>query len=136
MCSFDPRGVQWGNTTLDMPALGFDWHERFAVHDELTGAGYDWGQRNAVRLDPYLQPAHVLTVRHSAPPAPVPPAAASADLTVAPALASSPPAPHPRVRTIPDGPADRRPYPRPARGTRGAPGRRAYHDPDAAAWRR
>ena len=73
VCSFDSRAVQWGNTTLDMPALGFDWHERFTVHDELTGADYDWGQRNAVRLDPYLQPAHVLTVRRPAPPArPVP----------------------------------------------------------------
>ena len=68
ICSFDPRNVQWGNTTLDMPALGFDWHERFTVHDELTGTSYDWGQRNAVRLDPYLQPAHVLTVRRPTPP--------------------------------------------------------------------
>ncbi|MER7442037.1 alpha-1,4-glucan--maltose-1-phosphate maltosyltransferase [Micromonospora avicenniae] len=68
VCSFDPSEVQWGNTTLDMPALGFDWHERFTVHDELTGASYDWGQRNAVRLDPYLQPAHVLTVRRPVPP--------------------------------------------------------------------
>ena len=24
-------------SSLDMPALGLDWHERFAVHDELTG---------------------------------------------------------------------------------------------------
>ncbi|MEW2384559.1 alpha-1,4-glucan--maltose-1-phosphate maltosyltransferase [Micromonospora sp. NPDC047707] len=83
VCSFDSHGVQWGNTTLDMPALGFDWHERFTVHDELTGASYDWGQRNAVRLDPYLHPAHVLTVRRPVPPAPAPPpAAAPADLTV------------------------------------------------------
>ncbi|MET7751488.1 maltotransferase domain-containing protein [Micromonospora sp. NPDC005367] len=70
VCSFDPGEVQWGNTTLDMPALGLDWHERFTVHDELTGASYDWGQRNAVRLDPYLQPAHVLTVRRPVPPEP------------------------------------------------------------------
>ncbi|MBO4205824.1 alpha-1,4-glucan--maltose-1-phosphate maltosyltransferase [Micromonospora echinofusca] len=63
VCSFDSTTVQWGNTTLDMPALGLDWHERFTVHDELTGASYDWGQHNAVRLDPYLQPAHVFTVR-------------------------------------------------------------------------
>ncbi|WBB46661.1 alpha-1,4-glucan--maltose-1-phosphate maltosyltransferase [Verrucosispora sp. WMMA2044] len=63
ICSFDSHTVQWGNTTLDMPALGLDWHDRFTVHDELTGARYDWGQRNAVRLDPYLQPAHVLTLR-------------------------------------------------------------------------
>ncbi|MER7165107.1 maltotransferase domain-containing protein [Micromonospora sp. NPDC000207] len=64
VCSFDSREVQWGNTVLDMPALGLDWHDRFTVHDELTGATYDWGQHNAVRLDPYLQPAHVFTVRH------------------------------------------------------------------------
>ncbi|WP_422770230.1 alpha-1,4-glucan--maltose-1-phosphate maltosyltransferase [Plantactinospora sp. WMMC1484] len=62
VCSVDPAQVQWGNTVLDMPALGFDWHERFGVHDELTGARYDWGQHNAVRLDPYLVPAHVFTV--------------------------------------------------------------------------
>jgi starch synthase (maltosyl-transferring) len=62
VCNFDPRNVQWANVSLDMPALGFDWHERFTVRDELTGASYDWGQHNAVRLDPYHQPAHVFTV--------------------------------------------------------------------------
>jgi starch synthase (maltosyl-transferring) len=62
ICSFDPSGVQWGNTTLDMPALGLDWHERFTVTDQLTGASYEWGQHNAVRIDPYVEPAHVLTV--------------------------------------------------------------------------
>ncbi|MGC5019701.1 maltotransferase domain-containing protein [Micromonospora sp. DT47] len=83
ICSFDPHTVQWGNTTLDMPALGFDWHERFTVHDELTGAHYEWGQRNAVRLDPYLQPAHVLVVRRPTVPAePEPAGTAPADLTV------------------------------------------------------
>ncbi|MEU5944839.1 maltotransferase domain-containing protein [Micromonospora sp. NPDC047465] len=83
VCSFDAQGVQWGNTTLDMPALGFDWHDRFTVHDELTGASYDWGQHNAVRLDPYLQPAHVLTVRRPAPPAgPAAQAPAAPDLAV------------------------------------------------------
>jgi starch synthase (maltosyl-transferring) len=62
ICSFDSTEVQWGNTTLDMPALGFDWHERFTARDELTGAAYDWGQHNAVRIDPYVQPAHVFTL--------------------------------------------------------------------------
>ncbi|BCJ57455.1 alpha-1,4-glucan--maltose-1-phosphate maltosyltransferase [Micromonospora endophytica] len=65
VCSFDSHTVQWGNTTLDLPALGLDWHDRFTVHDELTGARYEWGQRNAVRLDPYLQPAHVFTLPDS-----------------------------------------------------------------------
>lgn len=83
VCSFDSHTVQWGNTTLDMPALGFDWHERFTVHDELTGTSYDWGQRNAVRLDPYLQPAHVLTVRRPAASAgPEPAVPAAPELTV------------------------------------------------------
>ncbi|OKI45203.1 alpha-1,4-glucan--maltose-1-phosphate maltosyltransferase [Micromonospora sp. CB01531] len=83
ICSFDSRAVQWGNTTLDMPALGLDWHDRFTVHDELTGVSYDWGQRNAVRLDPYLQSAHVFTVRRTAAPAaPDPANPAAPDLTV------------------------------------------------------
>jgi starch synthase (maltosyl-transferring) len=42
--------------------VGFDWHERFTVRDELTGATHDWGQHNAVRLDPFVLPAHVFTV--------------------------------------------------------------------------
>jgi starch synthase (maltosyl-transferring) len=66
ICSFDSANVHWGNTTLDMPALGLDWHERFTVKDELTGATYDWGQHNAVRIDPYLEPAHVFTVHRRA----------------------------------------------------------------------
>jgi starch synthase (maltosyl-transferring) len=73
VCSTDPLHVHWGNTTLDMPALGLDWHERFTVHDQLTGASYDWGQHNAVRLDPMVEPAHVFTVaRPAAHPVPPP----------------------------------------------------------------
>jgi starch synthase (maltosyl-transferring) len=81
VCSFDSERVQWGNVTLDLPALGLDWHERFTAHDELTGASYDWGQRNAVRLDPFLEPAHVLTVR--------PRAAAAGTATPTPRAAST-----------------------------------------------
>jgi len=62
VCSFDSQNANWGNTALDMPALGFDWHERFIAHDELSDAEFVWGQHNAVRLDPQ-QPAHVFTVR-------------------------------------------------------------------------
>ena len=62
VCSFDSTNVQWGNTTLNMPALGMDWHDRFTVTDRITGASYDWGQHNAVRIDPYVEPAHVFVV--------------------------------------------------------------------------
>jgi starch synthase (maltosyl-transferring) len=62
ICSFDSANVQWGNTALDMPALGLEWHEQFTVTDQLTGATYEWGQHNAVRIDPYVEPAHVFVV--------------------------------------------------------------------------
>jgi starch synthase (maltosyl-transferring) len=54
--------TQIGTTALDLPALGLDWHERFSVTDEITGATYDWGQFNYVELDPYREPAHVFAV--------------------------------------------------------------------------
>ncbi|MQA25226.1 MAG: DUF3416 domain-containing protein [Micromonosporaceae bacterium] len=62
ICSLDSHNVHWGNTSLDMPELGFDWHERFSVRDEVTGETYDWGEHNAVRLDPHHEPAHIFTV--------------------------------------------------------------------------
>ncbi|RAO60588.1 Starch synthase (maltosyl-transferring) [Micromonospora saelicesensis] len=148
ICSFDPRVVQWGNTTLDMPALGFDWHERFTVHDELTGTSYDWGQRNAVRLDPYLQPAHVLTVRRPTPPTqPQPAGAEPANLTVADVpddlsggTAPTAPVPKPPAPTAPAPtppapapPASTAPVPTPPRrsGPVPTPPRRAATRPSA-----
>jgi starch synthase (maltosyl-transferring) len=59
--------TQIGTTSLDLPALGLDWHERFSVEDELTGARYDWGQFNYVELDPYREPAHVFSVAFGRP---------------------------------------------------------------------
>ena len=63
VCSLDPHNVQWGNTDLDMPELGHDWRDKFAVIDEITGARYDWGKNNTVRLDPYVEPAHIFTLQ-------------------------------------------------------------------------
>jgi starch synthase (maltosyl-transferring) len=63
ICSFDSANVQWGNTMIEMPALGLDWHDRFTVVDQITGATYDWGQHNAVRIDPFVEPAHIFVVQ-------------------------------------------------------------------------
>ncbi|MEU7973048.1 maltotransferase domain-containing protein [Micromonospora sp. NPDC049089] len=141
ICSFDPRAVQWGNTTLDMPALGFDWHERFTVYDEVTGTSYDWGQRNAVRLDPYLQPAHVLTVRRPvAPAAPDPAGVEPAKLAVAdvPAELSGGTAPTTPAPTDSASPTTARPSaPRPSdprsAATRSSAARSAKPRPPASA---
>jgi starch synthase (maltosyl-transferring) len=61
--TLDPYTAQEGTTSLDMPVLGLDWHDRFGVDDEVGGASYDWGQFNYVRLDPQVEPAHVFRVR-------------------------------------------------------------------------
>ena len=64
--NLDPHGTRETTVRLDMPALGMDWHDRFVVHDELTGEDWTWGDQNYVRLDPHHEPAHILTLR-SAP---------------------------------------------------------------------
>jgi starch synthase (maltosyl-transferring) len=61
--NLNPHATREATVSLDLPALGFDWHETFSAHDEITGASYTWGQHNYVRLDPAVEPAHVLTVR-------------------------------------------------------------------------
>jgi starch synthase (maltosyl-transferring) len=59
----DPHATRETTVHLNMPALGMDWSDQFTVHDELTGQSWTWGERNYVRLDPYVEPAHILTVR-------------------------------------------------------------------------
>ncbi|HXU98482.1 MAG TPA: hypothetical protein VFP03_10310, partial [Jiangellaceae bacterium] len=56
------HGTREGTISLDMPELGFDWHETFAPRDELTGQTIHWGQCDYGRLDPADEPAHVLTI--------------------------------------------------------------------------
>ncbi|GAB3362343.1 alpha-1,4-glucan--maltose-1-phosphate maltosyltransferase [Modestobacter lapidis] len=72
--SLNSTYTQIGTTALDLPALGLDWSDRFAVTDEITGATYDWGQFNYVELDPHREPAHVFAVHRPLPAGPLPPA--------------------------------------------------------------
>jgi starch synthase (maltosyl-transferring) len=64
--SLDPFAAQQGTLWLDLPALGFEWHERLLAHDEVTGETWSWGQANFVRLEPWRAVAHVVGVRRSA----------------------------------------------------------------------
>ena len=59
----DPHGPRTTTVHLNLPALGLDWEDGFAVHDEITGHEWQWGAHNFVHLDPYHEPAHVLSVR-------------------------------------------------------------------------
>jgi starch synthase (maltosyl-transferring) len=66
VCTVDPREPQEATVTIDLEALGMTWDAGFTVRDLLTGAEYQWGSRNYVRLDPHFQPAHVFAVRGNA----------------------------------------------------------------------
>jgi starch synthase (maltosyl-transferring) len=59
----DPHAARETTVHLNMAALGLDWHDHLVVHDEITGQTWTWGEHNYVRLDPYTEPAHILTVR-------------------------------------------------------------------------
>jgi len=60
--NLDPHGVREATVALDMPTLGFDGDDRIEVRDVVTGATFDWGATNYVRLDPFVEPAHIFTV--------------------------------------------------------------------------
>ena len=59
VCSLNPDHDVLSEVYLDFEALGFRRDEPVTAHDELTGAEYQWGERNFVKLYP-SQPAHVL----------------------------------------------------------------------------
>ncbi|MFC8367341.1 maltotransferase domain-containing protein [Streptomyces sp. NPDC057239] len=59
--NLDPHGVREATVSLDLPALGLDRSDTFAVYDALSGATWQWGRDNYVRLDPQQHVAHILT---------------------------------------------------------------------------
>jgi starch synthase (maltosyl-transferring) len=66
--NLDPHSVREATVHLDVQALGFEPGESFEVHDQISGATWTWGEHNYVRLDPFVEPAHVFVVRRSATP--------------------------------------------------------------------
>ncbi|MBO0855021.1 MAG: alpha-1,4-glucan--maltose-1-phosphate maltosyltransferase [Nocardia sp.] len=60
--NLNPFGAEDGMISLDMPAIGREWHDRPTVYDEISGEEYQWGQTNYVRLDPVRAAAHILVL--------------------------------------------------------------------------
>ncbi|MDR7171993.1 starch synthase (maltosyl-transferring) [Nocardia kruczakiae] len=60
--NLNPFGAEDGMISLDMPAIGREWHDHPTVHDEISGEEYHWAQTNYVRLDPVRAPAHILAL--------------------------------------------------------------------------
>ncbi|EOM78304.1 alpha-1,4-glucan--maltose-1-phosphate maltosyltransferase [Rhodococcus rhodnii] len=60
--NLNPFAAEETTLSLDMPALGLEWYDRVTVLDEVSGAQFDWGQSNFVRLEPWNAVAHVLAL--------------------------------------------------------------------------
>jgi len=67
--NLDPHGAREATVHLDLPSLGLGWGDTIDVHDQVSGETYRWGASSYVRLDPFREPAHVLTATAPAPPA-------------------------------------------------------------------
>ena len=64
VANLDPTSPQEGLTWLDMWQLGLEAAGRYEAHDLITDTRYVWqGPQNYVRLDPAVEPAHVLRLR-------------------------------------------------------------------------
>ncbi len=63
VANLDPHSTRTSIVHLDMPALGMSWDQRFVAEDLITGARWDWGERNYLRLGPEGEPVHVIAVR-------------------------------------------------------------------------
>jgi starch synthase (maltosyl-transferring) len=62
--NLDPHSVRETMVHLDLPALGLETGATFSVRDLITGARFEWGEHNFVRLDAFTEPAHILEVEH------------------------------------------------------------------------
>jgi starch synthase (maltosyl-transferring) len=60
--TLNPFGIEEGNLHLDMSALGLERHDRFGAYDEVSGQTFEWGETNYVRLEPWRDVAHVISV--------------------------------------------------------------------------
>jgi len=58
----DPHAVRETMVRLDLEKLGLPQGARFEVKDLLTGDKYEWSSDNYVRLDSFVQPAHIFQI--------------------------------------------------------------------------
>ncbi|MCO8270107.1 alpha-1,4-glucan--maltose-1-phosphate maltosyltransferase [Actinoplanes sp. TRM 88003] len=65
VANLDPRHSRDTWIHLTMPELGLEWHDGFVAHDLITGAHWNWGQHNFVRVGPDTEPVHIVHVQRS-----------------------------------------------------------------------
>ncbi len=61
----DPHSVRETVVHLDLTRIGLEQHDTFFVRDLITGAEFEWGSDNYVRLDAFSEPVHILHVEYN-----------------------------------------------------------------------
>ncbi|MBO0984292.1 alpha-1,4-glucan--maltose-1-phosphate maltosyltransferase [Rathayibacter sp. SD072] len=59
----DPHSARETTVHLDLPSLGLEWGDSYEVEDLITGAVWTWSSDNYVRLDSFVEPVHILSVK-------------------------------------------------------------------------
>ncbi len=62
VCTLDPYHEHETTVHWNMPELGLDWSDEFAVTEELSHAHWRWGPNTFVRLNPYETVAHIARI--------------------------------------------------------------------------
>ncbi|WP_347757016.1 alpha-1,4-glucan--maltose-1-phosphate maltosyltransferase [Agrococcus sp. ProA11] len=65
VANVDPHSARETTVHLDLTALGLQPGESFEAHDLISGETWQWSDHNFVRLDAFVEPAHVIRVRRS-----------------------------------------------------------------------
>ena len=63
VANLDPHATRETNVHLDLGALGLRHGDTFVAHDLITGASWQWGEHNFVRLGPDGEPVHIIHIR-------------------------------------------------------------------------
>ena len=62
--NLDPHSVRETSVHLDPTRFGYSVDEPYTVVDLITGATFEWGMTNFVRLDAFVEPVHILHVQY------------------------------------------------------------------------
>jgi starch synthase (maltosyl-transferring) len=65
--NLDPTAPHHCTAWVPPNLIGVKAGGRYDVHDLISGATYRWGERNYVRLDPQVEPAHILRLEKRLP---------------------------------------------------------------------
>ncbi|PWB97034.1 alpha-1,4-glucan--maltose-1-phosphate maltosyltransferase [Homoserinimonas hongtaonis] len=65
VANLDPHAIKETMVRLDLTRLGLEIDATFEVTDLVTGARFPWGRDTFVRLDPLVEPVHILQAHYT-----------------------------------------------------------------------